>query len=244
MRRQFLTVAGPLDDDLEAGVGQAVQRAVPEYGVVEEAEPFLDAAVAGDHEAGDAMSADDQLVEVGGLLGGEAMEAQVVQDEQVRGEKGTEGAVDGVVDPGLGHGPEEVVGMAEADGVTGPDGGVAQGLSQESLAHTSGADQQDVLMPGEELQGEDGVQEPAVQGNGGSPVSDNAFELLPDAGISADPRVLKASRVPWSPDQPSIALSTAVFLLSVRSFPYRNRPAIVLVILPASLNNYFLDVPI
>ena len=74
--------------------------------------------------------------------------------------------------------------------------------------------------------------------------SDNAFELLPDAGSSADPRGLKASRVSWFPDQPSIALSTAVFLLSVRSFPYRNRPAIVLVILPASLNNYFLDVPI
>ena len=74
MGRQFLPVAGPLDDDLEAGVGQAVQSAVSEDGVVEEAELFLDAAIAGDDEAGYPVSADDQLVEVGGLLGGEAVD--------------------------------------------------------------------------------------------------------------------------------------------------------------------------
>ena len=39
--RQFLPVAGPLNDDLETGVGQAVQGAVTEDGVIEEAEPFL-----------------------------------------------------------------------------------------------------------------------------------------------------------------------------------------------------------
>ena len=62
MGRQFFTVAGPLDDYLEAGVGQPVQSAVPEDWVVEEAEPFLHGAVAGDDEAGDVVSADDQLV--------------------------------------------------------------------------------------------------------------------------------------------------------------------------------------
>ena len=124
------------------------------------------------------MSADDQLVEVGGLLGGEAVEAQVVQDEQVRGEKGTEGPIHRVVHPGLGHAPEEVVGVAETDGVAGPDGGVAQGLGQEGLANAGGAHQQHVLMPGEELQGEDGVQKTAVQGNGGGPV-----EVFQAAGL-------------------------------------------------------------
>ena len=34
------------------------------------------------------MTADDQLVEVGGLLGGEPVEAQVVQDQQIREEEG------------------------------------------------------------------------------------------------------------------------------------------------------------
>ena len=84
------------------------------------------------------MSADDQLVQVGRLLGGELMEAQVVQDEQVWREKGPESPVQGVVDSGLGHGPEEVVGMEEADGVTGPDGREAEGLGEEGLADTGG----------------------------------------------------------------------------------------------------------
>ncbi len=57
--------------------------------------------------------------------------------------------------------------MAEADGVTAPDGGEAQGLGQEGLADTGGSHQQDVLVPVQELQGEDGVQEPSVQGDGG-----------------------------------------------------------------------------
>ena len=38
----------------------------------------------------------------------------------------------GVVDSGLGHCPEVVVGMDEADSVSRPDGGVAQGLGQEN----------------------------------------------------------------------------------------------------------------
>ena len=61
------------------------------------------------------MSADDQLVKVGGLLAGEAVEAQVVHNEQVRGEEGAEGAVHRVVHPGLSHGPKEIVGMEEAE---------------------------------------------------------------------------------------------------------------------------------
>ena len=70
--RQFLPVAGPLNDDLETGVGQAVQGAVTEDGVIEEAEPFLHGPIAGDDEAGDPVSVDGQLIEVGGLLSGEA----------------------------------------------------------------------------------------------------------------------------------------------------------------------------
>ena len=83
MGRQILSVAGPLDDDLVAGVGQAVQGAVAEDGVVEEAEPFLHGPIAGDDEAGDPMATDDQLVEVGGLLAPEPVETQVGQDEDI-----------------------------------------------------------------------------------------------------------------------------------------------------------------
>ena len=69
MGRQFLSVAGSFNDDLVAGVGQPIQGAVSKDGIVEEAEPLLHRTVAGDDEAGSPMSADDQLVEVTGLLG-------------------------------------------------------------------------------------------------------------------------------------------------------------------------------
>ena len=50
MRRLVLPVALALDDDLVAGVGQAVESAVAEHGVFEETEPLVHRPVAGDHE--------------------------------------------------------------------------------------------------------------------------------------------------------------------------------------------------
>ena len=97
------------------------------------------------------MPADDQLVEVCGLLGGESVQAQIVQDEQVGAEEGPEGTVQRVVHSGLG---------------------------QEGLADTGGTHQEDVFVPGQELQGEDGIQQSPVQGNGGGPV-----EVLQAAGF-------------------------------------------------------------
>ncbi len=103
------------------------------------------------------MPGDDQLVEVYGLLLGHPVETEVVEDEQVRGEEGAEGLVRGVVDPGLSHGPEEVVGMYEADGVPGSDSSIYEGLSDEALAHADRSDEQDVLVAVQELEGEGGV---------------------------------------------------------------------------------------
>ena len=80
-------VAGALDDDLVASVGQPVQSAVPKNGVLEESQPFFHGPVAGDHEAGGPVVVEDQLVEIGRLLGGGPVQAQVVQDQQVRGQE-------------------------------------------------------------------------------------------------------------------------------------------------------------
>ena len=76
-------VALAFDDDLVAGVGEAVECAVAEDGVVEESEPLVDGVVGGDDEAGSAVLVEDEVVEVGGLLWGEAVEAEVVEDEEV-----------------------------------------------------------------------------------------------------------------------------------------------------------------
>ena len=56
MGREPLAVAVAFDNDLVAGVGEAVEGAVAEDGILEEAEPLLDGAVGGDDEAGDPMS--------------------------------------------------------------------------------------------------------------------------------------------------------------------------------------------
>ena len=101
MRGLALPVALALDDDLVAGVGQAVQRAVAQNGVLEESQPLVHGAVAGDDEAGCPVPVEDQLVEVGRLLGGEPVQAQVVQNQQVRGQEGAEAALQGVVHPCL-----------------------------------------------------------------------------------------------------------------------------------------------
>ncbi len=84
MGRQALPVALALDDDLVAGVGEPVEGAVAEDGVVEEPEPLVDSPVGGDDEAGGTMPGDDQLVEVYGLLLGHPVETEVVEDEQIR----------------------------------------------------------------------------------------------------------------------------------------------------------------
>ena len=79
--RLALPVAAAFNDDLIAGVGQPVEGAVAEDGVLEDAQPFLHGPVAGDDEAGGPVAVDDQLVEVCRLLGGEPVEPQVVKDE-------------------------------------------------------------------------------------------------------------------------------------------------------------------
>jgi hypothetical protein len=39
--RKFFTIAGAIDDDLVAGIGQAVQDAVTQDGVIKESQPLL-----------------------------------------------------------------------------------------------------------------------------------------------------------------------------------------------------------
>ena len=78
----------------------------------------------------------------------------------------------------MGHGFEKAFGMDEAHGVSGADGGVAQGLGQEALPDTRRPHQENMFVLVQELQGEDSVQEPAVQGDGGGPV-----EVLQAAGL-------------------------------------------------------------
>jgi group II intron reverse transcriptase/maturase len=87
------------DHNLVGVVGEAVEGALGEDRIVEERDPFLDAPVGGDEGRGTAVTLDDDLVEVAGLLGVEAPEPEVVDDEQIRREQGADHALSGVVGP-------------------------------------------------------------------------------------------------------------------------------------------------
>ena len=125
------------------------------------------------------MPVEDEFVEVGGLLGSQAMESLVIEDGQVGREERPQGAVCRVVRSGLCHSFEEVVGVDETDIVSGADGSVAQGLSEEALADTCRSHQEDVLEPVEKLQGEDGVQQTAIR------IASNP--MLPNFGRTRSP---------------------------------------------------------
>ena len=68
MGRLPFPVAGPLDDDLVAGVGQAVEGAVAPDGVLEQSQPLVHGPVAGYDEAGSPVPVQDELVQVSRIL--------------------------------------------------------------------------------------------------------------------------------------------------------------------------------
>ena len=63
------------------------------------------------------------FIEIGSPLGGEPMQTEVVEDEQIGRHEGPDGMVHRVGDPS--HGLEEVVGVDEAHGASGADDRVA-----------------------------------------------------------------------------------------------------------------------
>ena len=93
MRGQPLAVTGPLNDDLIAGIGQAVQGAVAQDRVVKDAQPLFHGPVASDYEAGLTVAGDDKFIEIDQLLSVESLQAEVVQDGKISGnEQGSKSA--------------------------------------------------------------------------------------------------------------------------------------------------------
>ena len=82
-------------------MGEAVEGTLGEDGIVEKGDPFLDGPVGGNDGGASAMTLDDDLVEVAGLLGIEAAQSKIVDDEEIRGEETPEHFLGGVISPGL-----------------------------------------------------------------------------------------------------------------------------------------------
>jgi hypothetical protein len=168
-------------------VGEAVESGVGEDGVGEEADPFGNVTVAGDDEAGVAVTLDDEGVEVFRLLLVEPVETEVVHDQQVWREIATESGLEAVVGTGLAEFAEEMVGPPEKDGVAGAGGGGAECLGEEGLADPDRTDEEDMLLLLEEVQGEELVEVTAVELDGRRPVKVLQADAVFEAGLEEPP---------------------------------------------------------
>ena len=159
-------------------IGKTVEGGVGEDGVGEESHPLGNVAVAGDDEAGLAVAFDDEGVEVFRLLLVEPLETEVIDDKQVGSEVAAKDRLGAVVGARLAEFAEEQVAAPEKDLVAGTGGGGAKRLGEEGLAHADRADQEDVLLLGEEVQGKQFVEVAAVELDSSGPieiVEGNAF---------------------------------------------------------------------
>ena len=141
---------------------QAVEERGDGRGVAEELPPVLDGTIRGEDRGGPLVAAHDELEEVLGGGVGQLPHAEVVDDEQ--GDAGQLGEVGlaGVGEGGLGELFEEGVGLAVEDAVSLLDGGVADGLGDVTLPRTGRANQQRVLVLGDESCGGELEDERAV----------------------------------------------------------------------------------
>jgi len=151
----FGAVGVALVGELVGVVGEAVEGALGEKGVVEEGDPFVDVSVAGDDGAGAFVAFEDEFVEVAALLGGEGLESEVVDDEELGCGVGPERFFGGVVGAAALQVFEEVVGACEVCGDGVVEGVVGDGGGEVGFAGACGALEDDVFVPVEEVEGEE-----------------------------------------------------------------------------------------
>jgi hypothetical protein len=159
-----------LHDNLVGVVGEAVQRALSQDGIVEERDPLLDGPVGGNDGGASPVTLDDDLVEVAGLLGIEAAEPKVIDDEEVRGEEASEHALGGVIGPGLMDELEERIAPEEEHPVSGPAGAVSKGTGKERLSNAYRPKEEDILVAIEEAEAEEVTDPVPVEGDGCVPI--------------------------------------------------------------------------
>lgn len=181
------TVAGAFDDELVGPVGEPIEGGVGQDRVGEEADPFAHVTVGRYKEAGVAMAFDDQRVEVFGLLLGEPMETEVVDQKQVRCEVAAEDCFEAMVGTGLAEFAQEMVGATEEHRVTGAGCRRTECLREEGLTDTDGTDEEDMLFALEEVEREEFVEMTAVELDSGRPVEVVEGDAFFEAGLEKPP---------------------------------------------------------
>ncbi len=177
-----LAIALAFEDDLVGVVGESVDGALGEDGIVEERDPLVDGSIGSQYRRSTAVPFEDDLVEVTGLLGIETAQREVVDDEDVWSEQATEDLLGGMVGASLVKVSQQVVGAQEQDVATGPAGGVTKGAGEKRLADADGTEEDDVLLALEEAEAEEIADAIAVEGNGGVLVEALQGLLLLESG--------------------------------------------------------------
>lgn len=164
-------------------MGQTVHGTLRQDRIVEQPDPFLDRTVAGPDRRGSPVTFDDDLVQVARLAGVEPAKAEIVDDQQIRREQAAHSLLARVIGQGLVEFLEHLVRAQEEHLVAGAAGGMAQTTGEQSLAHTHGAEEQDVLGAFEEAEVEQVTDAVAIEGHRRVPVEVFQRAHLFEAGL-------------------------------------------------------------
>lgn len=136
------------------------------------------------------MPLDDQLVDVARLLGIEAPQTEVVDDEQVRCQQPTHDPLGGEVGAALVKLAQHDVGSHEHHVVTDPACGVSERAGEERLADAHGSHEDDVLGTLDEAEPEQVADAVSIEGHLGVPVEALEGLLVLEAGALEPSREL------------------------------------------------------
>lgn len=165
-----LAITGASDDEGMGVMSQAIQGGAGEQIIVKDFGPFLKGAITGDDDGGAFVAFADDLVQILGGLGGERIQAEIIQDEKLGGEKLGQQA--GVSPAGLGGVQlfEQVMDWIGQHSKVAFEGFEAQAVGEVAFSGPTWAAQQDILVAGDKGAGSQILNEGAIDAWGSGEV--------------------------------------------------------------------------
>jgi hypothetical protein len=176
------SVALTLHNDLIGVMGEPVDSALGKHGILEQRDPFIDGAIAGQDGGSSAVALQDDFVEVAGLLSIEAAKGEIVDDQQIGGEKPSEDLVGGVISAGLVKLVEEAIGAQKQHLAPGAAGGMAERAGEKGFSDPHWAEQDHVFLALDKSEREEVSDPIAIEANRSIPVEALQGLFLLEAG--------------------------------------------------------------
>ncbi len=135
-------------------VSKPIDSALGQKRITEKGNPFFHSAIAGDDGRSPFVPFHQHFIDVARLFVIQALEAEVVDNQQVDGSKFSHHPVGAVVGAGLQQLAEQFIGSRKQDLASGPAGAVSKGTGQKSFANADWPHEEDVFVSFEESQAE------------------------------------------------------------------------------------------